>query len=99
MSELIATLFRTRGPAIRRCGIARRSPRRLAVNVLAERERQQRTRALESLRLEDVADRDDLSAAGVGNLDADARPAGQALDADRLGRERERQVLREPHDL
>ncbi len=40
-----------------------------------------------------------FAAAGVGNLDADARPAGQALDADRLGRERERQVLREPHDL
>ncbi len=40
-----------------------------------------------------------FAAAGVGNLDADARPSGQALDADRLGRERERQVFREPHDL
>ena len=71
----------------------------LAVDVLAERERQQRARALEALGLDDVADRDDLAAAGVGNLDADARAAGQPLDADRLGREREREVLREPHDL
>ena len=72
---------------------------RLSVDVLAEGERQKRRRALEPLRLDHVAHRDDLAAARVGHLDADARAPGQPLDADRLRRERERQVLGEAHDL
>ena len=101
MRALIATLLpEPVVPAIRRCGIAAQVVHdRLPVDVLAERERQQRRGALELLRLDDVAQRDDLAAAGIGDLDADARAAGQPLDPDRLGREREREVLGEAHDL
>ena len=43
--------------------------------------------------------RDDLSAARIRNLDADAGAAREPLDADRLRRQREREVLGEAHHL
>ena len=71
----------------------------LSVDVLAEGQREERRRSHEALGLDDVAQRDDLAASGVGDLDADARPARQSLDADRLRRQSQRQVLGEAHHL
>ena len=58
MSALMPTLLpEPVVPAISRCGIAAQVVHdRLAVDVLAERERQERRRALELLGLDDVAD-------------------------------------------
>ena len=71
---------------------------RLAVNRLAERERQLRGRAAVGFRLEQLAQRN-LLARAVGNLDADGGLAGDAVDQHRLGLHREAQVVGEAGDL
>ncbi len=64
----------------------------LAVDVLAQGDRQLRWRIEELLRLDDVPELDDLALV-VGDLDAERGFARDPLDADRLGFEGERQVL------
>ena len=71
---------------------------RLAVNVDAERDREERRRAPESFALDDLAERDQVTAA-VRNLDPDRGAARHALDADFFGRQREREVVLEGRDL
>ena len=71
---------------------------RLAVNGLAERQRQLGGRAPVGVRLEQLA-QGDLLAIGVGNLDADRRLAGDAIDQHRLGLHGEAQVVGESGDL
>ena len=71
---------------------------RLAVNRLAERERQLRRRAAVGLGLEQLAQRD-LLAVAVRNLDADGRLAGNAVDQHRLGLHRQAEVVGEAGDL
>ena len=86
-------------PAISRCGIVARSrDERLAVDGLAERQRQLRLRAPIGVRLEQLAHRD-LLAIGVRNLDADRRLAGDAIDQHRLGLHREAEIVGEAGDL
>ena len=87
-------------PAISRCGMPRRSSTTgspwMSLPSASVRSDGELWNFSDSI---DVAQRDDLAAARVGHLDADARAARQPLDADRLGREREREVLGEAHDL
>ena len=71
---------------------------RLAVDGLAERERQLRGRALVGVGLEQLAQRD-LLAVAVRDLDADGRLAGDAIDQHRLGLHRQAQVVGEAGDL
>ncbi len=86
-------------PAISRCGIVREVEEvRLAVNRLAERQRQLGGRAPVGFRLQQLAQRN-LFAGAVGNLDADGRLAGNAVDQDRLGLHRQTQVVGEAGDL
>ena len=70
----------------------------VAVDVLAEGERQHRLRRGEGLGVDDVAQRDQL-ALPVRHLDADGRRAADALDADRLRLQRQREIVAEVHDL
>ena len=70
----------------------------LAVNVLAQSERQKRFRLPEYLGVDDVAERDQLPLL-VGNLDSDRRRPGNAFDPDRLRLEREREIVGEIDDL
>ena len=65
---------------------------RLAVNGLAQRQRQLRRAALVRVRLEQFAQRDDLAVL-VGNLDPDGGLAGNAIDEHRLGPHGQRQVV------
>ena len=71
---------------------------RLAVDGLAERERQLRLRAPVGVRLEQLAQRN-LFAVRVGNLDADGGLAGNAIDQHRLGLHRQAEVVGEAGDL
>src|SRR5215471_3829418 len=72
---------------------------RLAADVLAERERQRRLQVLVRLRLQDLAERDELADL-VRDLEADVRLAGNDLDdPDAHGRERAREIFRETADL
>ena len=71
---------------------------RLAVNRLAERERQLGGRAHVRLRLEQLAERDRL-AVHVGDLDADGGLAGQPIDEHGFGLHRQAEVVGEPGDL
>ena len=71
---------------------------RLAVNRLAERERQLRGRALIGVRLEQLAQRDRF-AMRVRDLDADGGLARNALDEHRLGLHGEAEVVGKPGDL
>ena len=71
---------------------------RLAVDGLAERERQLRLRALVGVGLEQLAQRD-LLAVRIRNLDADRRLAGDAIDQHRLGLHRQAEVVGEAGDL
>ena len=71
---------------------------RLAVDGLAERERQLRGRAAVALAFEQLAQRN-LFAVPVRDLDADRRLAGDAVDEDRLGLHGEAQVVGQPGDL
>ena len=86
-------------PAISRCGIvAEVGHERLAVDGLAERERQLRGRALIGVGLEQLAQRNRL-AIRIRDLDADRRLAGNALDQHRLRLHRQAQVVGQPGDL
>ena len=71
---------------------------RVAVDVLPERERQQRLRLHEGLRVDDVPQQDDLPLP-VRHLDADRRGSGDPLDAHRLRLEREREIVAEVDDF
>ena len=71
---------------------------RLAVNRLAERERQLRVRPLVHLRLQQLAQRD-LLARVIRNLDADRRLARDAIDEHRLGLHREAEIVGEAGDF
>ncbi len=71
---------------------------RLAVDRLAEREREARGRAAVGLRLEQLAHRN-LLAVRVRNLDADGGLAGNTVDEDRLCLHGQAQVIGEPGDL
>src|ERR1051326_5979301 len=70
----------------------------VAVDVLAEGEREERWRGVERLRVDDVAQRDDLALL-VRHLDADRRRSADALDADRLRLARQREIVAEVHHL
>ena len=86
-------------PAISRCGIVARSyDERLAVDGLAERQRQLRLRSPVRIGLEQLAQRD-LLAVRIGNLDADRRLAGNAIDQHRLGLHRQAEVVGQAGDL
>ena len=71
---------------------------RLAVNGLAERQRQLRRRAPVHFRFEELAQRD-LLAGVVRNLQADRRFARDAIDEDGFGLHRQTQIVGEPGDL
>ncbi len=71
---------------------------RLAVNRLAERQRQLRARALIHLRLQQLAKRN-LLARLIRNLDADGRLSRDAIDQHRFGLHREAQIVGEARDL
>src|ERR1039457_4262030 len=92
-------------PATRRCGIRARSattgspcPPMPSARGDAERDRQDRRRAPESLAFDDLAERDEVAAA-VRNLDPDRGAARHALDADLFRRQRKREVVLEGRDL
>ena len=73
--------------------------RRLAADVLAERERERRLQLLVGLRLHDLAERDELADL-VRDLEADVGLAGNDFDDPHAdGRERAREVLGEVADL
>jgi hypothetical protein len=72
---------------------------RIAADVLAERQRERRLDVVVGLRLDDLAERDDLALL-VRNLETHDGFAGNHFDdthADR--RQRAREILREPGDL
>ena len=71
---------------------------RLAVNRLAERDRQLGRRSSVRLGFEHLAQRN-LLARAVGNLDADGRFAGNAIDQDRFGLHREAEVVGQAGDF
>ncbi len=71
---------------------------RLAVDRLAQRERELAGRLAVDVRLEQLAQRD-LLADVVGHLDADGGLARQPVDDDRLGLQRQAQVVGQPGDL
>ncbi len=70
----------------------------LAVDRLAQRQRQPRRGAAVRFRLEQLAHRD-LLAVRIGDLDADGGLAGNAVDEDGLGLHGEAEVIGEPRDL
>ena len=70
----------------------------LAMNRLAERQRQLGRGSSVHLRFEQLAKRD-LLAIAVRDLDADRRLTGNPIDQDRLGLHREAQIVGEPGDL
>ena len=70
----------------------------LAVDRLAERDRELRRRSTIGLGFEQLAQRN-LLAEVVGHLDADGGLAGQPIDQDRLGLKREAQVVGEAGNL
>src|SRR5881394_4208874 len=72
---------------------------RRSADVLAERERERRLQALVRLRLQDLAERDELASL-VRDLETHVRLARDDFDdADADRRERAREVLREAADL
>ena len=88
-------LARSRRPGDQQVGHRREVGHvRLAVNRLAERERQLRCRALVHLRLQQLAERD-LLACVIRNLDADGRFPGNAIDEHRFGLHREAEIVGE----
>ena len=68
-----------------------------ADQVLAERKRQLRRRMRELRRFDHLAQRDRF-AVRVGHFDADRRFAGNALDQDRFGAQRQAQIVGQPGD-